>query len=142
MYKKLLSTLAIATTVLAGFVSATNSPGLEREACIVSDTVYQELTTMQMQYGQQLADEQYEAAQAIYDAMQSQIATVCGNTDGIVSLQTADQSAQCAEQINALVTHYNYNLELGRDGIAAAIQQNIEQYLQDGNCNELAASGT
>lgn len=142
MYQKLLSTLTIASALLLGSVSAVTTPGLERQACIVSDEVYAQLTTMQMQYAAELAADHFDAAQAIYDSMQSQLTTACGNTDGIVSLQTAGQSAQCITQINALLAHYKYNIQLGRQGIAAAIQQNIQQYLDDSDCDELAASGT
>ena len=141
MYKKLLSTLAIATTVLAGFVSAT-TPGLEREACIVSDTVYDQVATMQILYTDELTAERYETAQAIYDEMQTLINEECGNTDGIISLQTSSQSSTCAMQVNQLLTYYTYNMELGREGIATAIRQNIESYLEDDACDELAANGT
>lgn len=141
MTKKLLSTLAIATAVLAGFVSAATS-GLERESCIVSDTVYDQVAAMQIQYTDELAAEHYETAQAIYDEMQTLITAQCGNTDGIVSLQTSSQSSTCATQVNQLLTYYTYNMELGREGIAASIRQNIESYLQDNACDELSANGT
>jgi len=141
MYKKVLSTLAITTAVLAGFVSAATS-GLERESCIVSDAVYDQVATMQIQYTDELAAEHYETAQAIYDEMQTLITAQCGNTDGIVSLQTSSQSSTCATQVNQLLTYYTYNMELGREGIAASIRQNIESYLQDNACDELSANGT
>lgn len=97
---------------------------------------------MQMQYSDQLAADHFDAAQAIYDSMQDAINTSCGTTDGIVSLQTSDQSAECAAQVNSLLAHYNYNMELGREGIAHAIQQNIQTYLDSNSCNGLSQNGT
>lgn len=142
MHKKLLSTFAIAALATVSIVSAAATPGLEREACIVSDTVYDQVATMQIQYTDELAAEHYEAAQAIYDQMQTLITTSCGNTDGIVALQTSSQPAQCATQVNQLLTYYAYNMELGREGIAAAIRQDIGQYLESNECEDLAADGT
>lgn len=142
MHKKLFSTLAIIATAMLGFTAAAATPGLEREACVVTDIVYDQLATMQIDYSDQIAAKHYEAAQAIYDSMQTILSTACGNTNGIVALQTAGQSAECVQQINTLQAHYAYNMELGRVGIAAAIRQNIQTYLDGNTCSTLTENGT
>lgn len=141
MNKKLLSTILIAALGAVGFASASSIQSLERQSCTVSQNVYDQVVTLQMTYSDQLAAQQYDAAQTTYDTMQSMLTTHCGNNDGIVSLQTQGQSAECVQQVNALLAQYNYMMSQGRDGIAAAIQQNIQNYLQTDTCSSLAATG-